>query len=187
MNPRITNKTTVAQVAALVSGALERHGIPALLVGGSVVSIYTNNAYESFDLDFVTEAPYAALNIAMKEIGFEKHPGRHYVHPGSKYYVEFPGGPSGIGNAPVTTHATRKTRYGHLHLYDPTQCVMDRLAAWYHWGDAQSLEQAVMVAVRKPIRLPDIRRWSVGEGHLKNFERFRRRLTLAGHRKSRTG
>ncbi len=32
-----------------------------------------------------------------------------------------------------------------LKLPSPTQCVMDRLAAFYHWRGRQSLQQAVLI------------------------------------------
>jgi hypothetical protein len=41
------------EVAAAVCAALERAGIPVVLSGGSVVSIYSDNEYESYDLDFI--------------------------------------------------------------------------------------------------------------------------------------
>ena len=44
------------QVAAIISGALQKAGIAATLSGGAVVSIYTDNEYQSKDLDFVTAA-----------------------------------------------------------------------------------------------------------------------------------
>jgi len=52
----ITKKTTLIELAAIVSDALENAGITATLSGGAAVSIYTDNRYESFDLDFVTAA-----------------------------------------------------------------------------------------------------------------------------------
>ena len=54
--PSITTKTTLIELAALVSEALEAAGIVATLSGGSAVSAYTENRYESEDLDFVTTA-----------------------------------------------------------------------------------------------------------------------------------
>ena len=43
------------EVAALVCDALSRAEIPVVLSGGAVVSIYSDNEYESFDLDFIRE------------------------------------------------------------------------------------------------------------------------------------
>ena len=47
---------------------LAKNDFDAVLVGGAVVSIYTDGAYESGDLDFVIKN----LPKVMKEIGFLK-------------------------------------------------------------------------------------------------------------------
>jgi len=49
----ITEATTLIELAAIVSGTLEREGIVATLSGGAAVSIYSDNRYVSEDLDFV--------------------------------------------------------------------------------------------------------------------------------------
>jgi hypothetical protein len=51
---RITASTTLEELAAIVSTTLDAAGITAVLSGGAVVSIYTNNEYESSDLDFIS-------------------------------------------------------------------------------------------------------------------------------------
>ena len=71
----ITDKTTLAELAAIVSETLERQGIVATLSGGAAVSIYTENRYVSEDLDFVTVALVNELRKALEPIGF-KHVGR---------------------------------------------------------------------------------------------------------------
>ncbi len=48
--------TTLQELAVIVSEALEQAGILATLSGGAAVSIYTDNQYQSYDLDFVTAA-----------------------------------------------------------------------------------------------------------------------------------
>lgn len=167
----------VEELAALVCATLRRHDITAVLTGGAVVSIYTENAYESYDLDFVVRGLGKDVRAAMASLGFSRGAGRHFTHPRTPYYVEFPSGPLAIGNAPVTTTAVRKTAAGTLRLLTPTDCVMDRLAAFYHWSDAQSLDQAVAVARRHRVAMSRIRRWSRREGmeaKLAEFERRRR-------------
>jgi hypothetical protein len=42
--------------------------------------------------------------------------------------------------------------------------VKDRLAAWFHWNDRQSLSQAVLVAKSQPVDLDDVRAWASAEG-----------------------
>jgi len=70
---------------------LKNRGIDTILVGGSVVSIYSRGAYHSGDLDFVKASMFVTkLEERMNEIGFKKH-GRHYINPDCKHlFVEFP-------------------------------------------------------------------------------------------------
>lgn len=173
---QITASQTVAEVAAVVSEALEAARIDAVLSGGSVVTIYTENEYESFDLDFVTNERIDRLENVMKVLGFERGPGRHFEHPNSRYYVEFPAGPLAVGDQPVEDTARLLTSTGTIRILTPTQCVMDRLAAFYHWKDRQALDQALMVARRHDIDRIAIERWSMREGHDGGFGEFRRRL-----------
>lgn len=147
-------------MAGIVASQLQKHQIQAVLTGGAVVTIYTRRAYQSYDLDFVTHAGDKKIKTAMTEIGFRRPSGRHYTHPQSDFYVEFLSPPLAIGDKPVQKWAIRKTPYGKLQLLDPTQSVMDRLAAWYHWNDLESLDQALAVALRHRIRITEIQRWS---------------------------
>ena len=156
--------------------ALERAGIEAVLTGGAVVSIYTENAYQSYDLDFVVRGLAKDVRSAMASIGFTKRAGRHFEHPHTPYIVEFPSGPLAIGNSPVTATASRRTGAGVLRLLTPTDCVMDRLAALYHWSDFQGLEQAVAVGRRQRIDMNRVRRWSRREGMQLKFAVFERRV-----------
>lgn len=45
----------VAEIGAIVCEKLKKHGIEVVLTGGSVVSIYSHNEYQSFDLDFIIQ------------------------------------------------------------------------------------------------------------------------------------
>jgi hypothetical protein len=167
---------TLEQLAAHVADALEAAGITAVLTGGAVVSIYTHNAFESFDLDFVTAAGRRELTNAMTALGFTRDVGRHFRHPRTRFTVEFPGGPLMVGNEPVRRHARRRLPEGTIRLLTPTDAVKDRLAAFYHWSDRQALAQAVAIARAQPVTLSEVRRWSIAEGRLDGFEIFRTRL-----------
>ena len=70
------------ELAALVSQALEAADIKATLSGGGAVSVYTNNEYESKDLDFVTAERRDALAAALEPLGFVlASDRRHFTHP----------------------------------------------------------------------------------------------------------
>ncbi|MCG8587812.1 MAG: hypothetical protein MJE66_00825, partial [Proteobacteria bacterium] len=153
--PEIDENTPLEEVAALVCSTLDRHGISVVLSGGSVVSIYSNAEYVSYDLDFVPTGLARKVDRAMESLGFVREQ-RHWRHPRSRYWVEFPAGPVAIGEETIRDFAERETAAGVLRLLHPTECVMDRLAWYLHGADAQCFEQAVQVAKRHPVDLSRI-------------------------------
>jgi hypothetical protein len=172
---RVAEARTPEELAALVCATLERHGIRAVLSGGAVVAIYSDGEYVSYDLDFVTTGLARKVDAAMEELGFRQQ-GRRWRHPNTPYWVEFPPGPVQVGDAVVTEFAERATRFGVLRLLGPTECVMDRLAGYYHWSDPQCLEQALAVARRHPVDLARIEAWSRREGAEARWRTFVERL-----------
>ncbi len=54
----ISLKTDLKELAYIVSDHLARHDIQTVLVGGAVISIYTNNEYQSYDLDFCSPSDF---------------------------------------------------------------------------------------------------------------------------------
>lgn len=168
---------STAQLAAFIASHLARHGIEVVLSGGACVTIYSSNKYVSQDLDFVGDgsARRADIKAAMEEIGFREK-GRSFAHPQTKFSVEFPPGPLAVGDEFIKKTAVRKETTGSLRLLSPTDCVKNRLAGYYHWGDLQSLEQAVLVACAQKIDLAEINRWSRNEGKVSEFSKFHARL-----------
>jgi hypothetical protein len=168
---------STAQLAAFIASHLARHGIEVVLSGGACVTIYSSNKYVSQDLDFVGDslARHSDIKAAMKELGFQER-GRSFFHPQTKFSVEFPPGPLAVGDEFVKKPAVLEESTGKLSLLSPTDCVKNRLAGYYHWGDLQSLEQAVLVARAQKVDLADIERWSRKEGKAAEFSKFRARL-----------
>jgi hypothetical protein len=111
----------------------------------------------------------------MLEVEFYEE-GKYFRHPDSQFFVEFPPGPLAIGQEPVREIIERKFSTGTLKVISPTDCVKDRLAAYYHWADQQSLQQAVLVAKQHKVDINEIRRWSLVEGKLEDFETIRNKL-----------
>ncbi|MFZ5453503.1 MAG: hypothetical protein ACOZF2_16715 [Thermodesulfobacteriota bacterium] len=75
-------------------------------------------------------------------------------------FLEFPPGPPSVGKEPIKEVEVLRFSTGELRIISPTDCVKDRLAAYYHWGDRQSLEQAVLVAKDNQVDLDELERWS---------------------------
>lgn len=176
---RITQKSTIAEVGAIVCEALKQAGLDVFLSGGAVVSIYTDNRYESYDLDFVTLADRSKVKRVMESLGFKQDKSRLFVHPESKYYVEFPGAAVKVGEELITAFGELRLPVGTLCLLTPTDSVKDRLAAYIHWKDKQGLDQAIWIAAAKKIDLRSIEVWAHAEGGSRAFKEFKDRLALA--------
>lgn len=165
----ITAATTLQELAVIVSEALEQAGILATLSGGAAVSIYTDNQYQSYDLDFVTAASPRDLARVVEALGFVRSDARRlFEHPASPWLVEFPSGPLGFGNRIVDARQLEvlQTPWGALRVITPTLCVMDRLAAYCHWKDRQCWDQAVMVIRQHEhaVDWPELSTWARAEG-----------------------
>lgn len=165
------------ELAAFIDGHLKRNGIDVVLSGGSCVSIYTENKYASLDLDFIEFGSVSRrkLKKVLQEIGFyEKN--RYFISSETDIFLEFPSGPPSVGKEPIKEVIVLNFPTGELRIISPTDCVKDRLAAYYHWGDRQSLEQAVLVAKDNKIDLDELERWSKVEGKLTVFRQIRKRF-----------
>ncbi|MCK4904666.1 hypothetical protein KAS42_00255 [bacterium] len=168
---------SLVELAFYVSDHLHKNGIEAVLTGGACVSIYSNNAYLSYDLDFVIQRYKNKVNArdVLAEIGFfEKS--QSFYHKETDYFIEFVPGPLAVGSEPVKDISELKRRAWKLKLLSPTECVKDRLAAFYHWNDMQSLEQALLVAKKHKIDLGEIGRWSKNEMMESKFAEFKKLL-----------
>jgi hypothetical protein len=168
---------SLEEVAALVCSTLDEYEISVVLSGGSVVTIYSNAEYVSYDLDFIPIGLARKVDHAMQSLGFTREQ-RHWRHPRSRYWVEFPTGPVAIGEETIHEFAERQISTGVLRILRPTECVMDRLAWYIHDADPQCLEQALRVANLHAVDLKRIERWARGErphGE-ERFREFERRL-----------
>jgi len=146
------------------------------LVGGACVSIYTDQSYVSYDLDFVSHSSIKEIASILSGLGFQKESTRHFVRKDCPFFIEFVAPPVSVGREPVKKEGIIKTPLGSLKLLSPTDCIKDRLAAYYHWNDPQALEQAVMVAKAQKFNKSDIKKWSDREGHTEKFGVFLEKL-----------
>ena len=132
-----------------------------MLGGGAVVSIYSQNPYPSNDLDFIRVGLGRRVDSAMKSLGFSREPvDQHWKHPETDFWIEFPMGPVKVGHETINDFSEIRNDFGVLRLLFPTDCVMDRLSKYYFWQDTEALEQAVAVALARPVDLERIERWS---------------------------
>ena len=143
-----------------------------MLVGGSAVSVHTKNRYQSLDVDLSTLADTASLAVVMKDLGFSRT-GRVWAHPRFVPTVDFVSGPPSVGETALTGFVSLSTKFGSVEVVTATQAVMDRLAAFYHWNDRQSLDQALLIARDNRINLEEAEAWSRSEGMAATFAIFK--------------
>ena len=168
---------TLAELAAYICSHLLKNGIKCVLSGGACVSIYTENRYMSFDLDFIemVSAPRKEMREILAQIGFYEE-NLYFRHNDTDFFIEFPTGPLSIGSEPVWEFNELEFKTGNLFLLTPTDCVKDRLAAYYFWNDLQALEQAGWVAEKHKININEVQRWSQVENQMEKFLSVKNKL-----------
>lgn len=181
----LTAGSSLRIVAETAGAALKRAEVEAVLTGGACASLHSAGAHLSQDIDFVlaAEAPGPRIPGALSGIGFHRVRDR-FEHGTSPFWIEFPRGPLAIGGdldiEPVLLSSPR----GPYLSLSATDSCRDRLAAFYHWDDPQSLEVALAIARRNVVDLERIRRWSRNEGKTDAFRLFRSRLARRGSSKA---
>ena len=185
VNDMINKDSSLIEVAAVVSDALTKANVLATLSGGAAVSIYTDNAYQSKDLDFVTAVLLENLKPVMESLGFQ-HSGTprlsQFDHPDIEWYIESPPAPLAFGHLQVDHKDCKIIEFdiGKLRIITPTHSVMDRLAAAIHWNDQQSRIQAILVAANNAVDSDAINKWFSEEGEsAAEYARFRRFVSRA--------
>lgn len=164
---------SIGEVAAYVSSHLDRHGISVTLTGGACVSIHTDGRFISYDLDFIEQmaAGRRKLKRVLAEINFTEH-NRYFRHPETEFFLEFPSGPLAVGNEPPSDVIRLDFETGQLRILSPTDCIKDRLAAYFYWNDRQCLYQSLQVAKHNNIDTSELKRWAENEGQAEKFENF---------------
>jgi hypothetical protein len=147
--------------------------------------LYSKGAYHSFDLDFVLVGPATLrqMDTAMKTVGFARKANR-YAHPRVRFFVEFPPGPLAVGGDYRIRPVARIVARRRMVMLSATDSCRDRLAAFYHWNDRQSLSVAVWIALRNRVGWRALRRWSLVEGAAAGFAEFEAELQRARMRLS---
>ena len=161
----------------MVGASFNRHGISAVLTGGACASLHSEGAYSSLDIDFVltSAVKQATLDDAMAAVGFRRD-GDRFVHDEVPFWVEFPRGPLAVGSDYTIRPTVVQGDAGQTQALSPTDSCRDRLAGFYHWNDRQSLDVAIQIALRHPVDLAVIRKWSRREGADEKFQGFLTRL-----------
>lgn len=161
------------QLWKYVAWHLAKHGIESVLVGGAVVSIYTEGLYKSGDIDLITyEKTVSELDEAMNEIGFKKKD-MHYRNPDCPdLYIQFVSGPLGIGDDLKIEPRKIKVDGRTIKILTPTDCIRDRLSAYIYDEVRGLFDQAVLVAKHHPFEDRKVKKWLASEGQADLYKEF---------------
>ena len=166
---------SLRDLAGYLSEELRKKGIDTILVGGACVTIYSENRYQSYDLDYITYSDMKKVKKALEELGFiEKQ--KYFRHKDCPWFVEFVSPPVAVGEESVQKFNIVKTSLGSIKLLYPVDSVKDRLASFYHWDDKQGLEQALSICFEQKIDRKELEEWSIRENQLEKFQIFKKRL-----------
>ena len=156
-----------------IATELSKNDVDVILVGGAVVSIYSEGAYRSGDLDFVlNDFSRQKLDEVLASLGFKKS-GRFYKHPECKHlYLEFMTFPASIGEDYQIIPREVEIEGKIIKIYSPTDCVRDRLAGFMYFKSRDNFDQAVLVAKKHSINLEKVKIWCESENQQKVFEEF---------------
>jgi len=130
---------------------LQRAGIAVAVVGGSAITSYVPEVYTSKDIDFaaINGTSRRAFTQALAPLGFRPR-GRDYVHPNSNFTLDLVADTPYVDQRPITEFEMIKTRYGPVRVYSFEDAIADRIAAFLHWGDSQSLDVAERALKARP-------------------------------------
>jgi len=161
------------QAAAAICSHLTDLGFDPVLTGKGCAAIYQKAKTSAGGLDFViSEYKVEAIKNAMRALHYSCRVHRTFISRVCPFEVSFLPPPLAVGDDTVGDVNEIKTNRGNLKMLGPTDCVRQRLASYYRFGDRDALDDAVSVSKRHEIDLELVRRWSHWEWASDKYEDF---------------
>ncbi|MBC5823563.1 MAG: hypothetical protein GIX02_01855 [Candidatus Eremiobacteraeota bacterium] len=112
-------------------------------MGGSAVTAYAPEVHTSYDIDFaaINGANRHEFGSAVAPLGF-KAEGRDFVHAQTTYTLDLVADTPYIDRHAITEFEMLKTTLGLVRVIKFEDALADRVAAFLHWSDSQSLDVA---------------------------------------------
>ncbi|MFH0799016.1 MAG: hypothetical protein V2A66_02400 [Pseudomonadota bacterium] len=177
--PRLATKAgrELREVAASVSACLTETGHDPILTGSACAAIYGGKSIKPQSIEFVIK-DYAvdAVNVAMEKLGFVARSDHSFIKKDCPFEIVLVPAPVVAGDDVVSIFDAVRTAAGSIRLLNPTDCVRQRLSAFYRWGDREALLEALRVSRRHKVDMDLIRRWSDWEWAADGFEEFTKSL-----------
>ena len=145
---------SLVEVAAAVATHLKTYGIEVVIVGGSAITSHVPTVCTSMDIDFAVTSGIDRRRItrALHELGFQVH-GRVFVHPDTVYLLDFVADRPYLEQQPIYDFEEIHTPSGTVRVLHLEDAIADRIAAFLHWSDSESLDVAIRAAVAARDRL----------------------------------
>lgn len=145
---------SLVEVAAAVAAHLRTHGIDVVVVGGSAITAHVPGVYTSMDIDFAVTSGInrRRLSLALRELSFQER-GRVFVHSDTTYSLDFVADRPYIDKEAVYDFAEIPTATGSVRTLHLEDAIADRIAAFLHWSDSESLDVAERAATAARDRL----------------------------------
>ena len=174
-------------LAAAISAGFDERGVPAVLVGGTVVEFYTAGGYTTADIDMVLPPlERKEIETVMEKLGFVRSGDyRHWSHPQIPFPVEFPPGPLQVGHLIVGDVSEIEIEGTKLKILKVEDILLDRMVMAREWDDLQAQVQAemLMYAHYDQMDWPYIHRQASQIGVLKIFQEIQKKVKRRVKRK----
>ena len=137
------NELTLSELAATVATHLKRQGIEVVVVGGSAITAHVPDVYTSMDIDFAVTSGLDRRKIsrALLSLGFHER-GRVFENPETVYVLDFVADTPYIDQRAISEYVDLSTSAGTFSVYRIEDAIADRVAAFIHWSDSESLDVA---------------------------------------------
>jgi predicted nucleotidyltransferase len=134
---------TLPEVAATVATHLKQQGVEVVVVGGSAITAHVPDVYTSMDIDFAVTAGIDRRKIsgALLDLGFKER-GRVFASPETLYTLDFVADTPYIDQRAISEYVELRTSAGTFRVYRLEDAIADRIAAFVHWSDSESLDVA---------------------------------------------
>lgn len=105
----------------------------------------------------------------MTELGFHKQ-GRVYVNNTTNITVEFPSAPLSVGDELIKSTTHKRVANKNIPILKVEDVVKDRLAAFIHWQDRQSLIQATAILIKHHLNPTIFIKFCMREGNAEHYQ-----------------